>query len=208
MYEQLFAKPKMSEKLLCKPPFRYLHDIFTATMEKTGFGNGLFQGSELNSKGFDDKESKTAFLVKLITLTEMMIGEKIEIKPSMILAGQQPDKTNLWLQQMFRAATAGVDSTPYVQQILGIGGEEENNNEAEEQLRAEEEARAQAEAEEEEARQRAEMEKAEKKRRAEEKKRRQKQAEEEERQRLEYERMEQERLQQIQQEQAMQEMQM
>jgi TRAF3-interacting protein 1 len=42
MYEQLFAKPKMTEKLLLKPPFRYLHDIFTATMGKTGWGEGMF----------------------------------------------------------------------------------------------------------------------------------------------------------------------
>lgn len=87
----------MSEKLLNKPPFRYLHDIYTATMNKTGFGAGLFEGPDLNSKSFEDKESKLGFLVKLITLCEMVIGEKIDIKPSMVLAGQQPDKTNLWL---------------------------------------------------------------------------------------------------------------
>lgn len=78
----------MSEKLLNKPPFRYLHDIFTATMSKTGWGQGLFLGDELNSKSFEDKESKLNFLVKLITLTEMMLGEKMDIKPSMVLAGQ------------------------------------------------------------------------------------------------------------------------
>ncbi len=88
MYEQLFQKPKMSEKLLCKPPFRYIHDIFTATMSKTGFGTGLFQGDELISKSFESKESKLNWLVKLITLTEMIVGEKMDIKPSMILAGQ------------------------------------------------------------------------------------------------------------------------
>lgn len=87
MYEQLFPKPKMTQKLLCKPPFRYLHDIFTATMKQTNFGYGLFQGDELNSKSFEDKESKIAFLVKVITLTEMVVQEKIDIKPGMILAG-------------------------------------------------------------------------------------------------------------------------
>ena len=80
-----------------KPPFRYLHDIYTATMGKTGFGNGMFVGEELDSKSFQDKDSKLGFLVKLITLTEMMAGEKIDIKPSMVLAGQQADKTNSWL---------------------------------------------------------------------------------------------------------------
>lgn len=101
LYEQLFQKPKMTEKLLTKPPFRYLHDIFTATMNKTGFGQGMFQGEELNSKSFEDKESKLGWLVKIITLTEMIIGEKIDIKPSMVLAGQHADKTNIWLQTMF-----------------------------------------------------------------------------------------------------------
>ena len=114
MYEQLFQKPKMSEKLLTKPPFRYLHDIFTATMGKTGYGNGLFEGEDLNSKSFEDKESKLAWLVKIITLAEMMNGEQIDIKPSMVLAGQQPEKTNLFLQMQFQAAASGIDSTPYV----------------------------------------------------------------------------------------------
>ena len=77
----------MSEKLLNKPPFRYLHDIFTATLAKTGFGNGLFEGEELNSKSYEDKDSKLNFLVKVITLTEMVVGEKIDIKPSLVLAG-------------------------------------------------------------------------------------------------------------------------
>lgn len=47
----------------------------------------MFQGDELNSKSFEDKDSKLGFLVKVITLTEMMLGEKIDIKPSMVLAG-------------------------------------------------------------------------------------------------------------------------
>ncbi len=105
MYSQLFSKPAMKEKLLTKPPFRYLHDIFTATLGKTGYGEGLFQGDELNSKSFEDKDAKLAWLVKAITLAEMLNGEQIDIKPSMVLAGQQPERTNAYLQLQFRAAT-------------------------------------------------------------------------------------------------------
>ena len=184
----------MTEKLLTKPPFRYLHDIFTATMGKTGFGDGLFQGDELNSKSFEDRNSKLQFLVKIITLTEMIIQEKIDIKPNLVLAGQEPEKTNLWLQMMFRAATSQIDTTPYVQEILGVGGQDEgegDDGQAEAQAQAEAEAaQAQAQAQaEQEARQAAEeenkrkgdMEKAERKKKMEEKKKKQKQAEEEER---------------------------
>jgi TRAF3-interacting protein 1 len=111
----------MNEKLLCKPPFRYLHDIYTATLAKTGFGDGLFSGEELNSKGFEDKDSKLAWLNKLIALVELIMEQKVDLKPSMVLAGQQPEKTNLFLQQMFQCATAGIDTTPLVQHILGGG---------------------------------------------------------------------------------------
>ena len=55
----------------------------------------------------------------------MVCQEKIDIKPGMVLAGQQADKTNVWLQQMFRAATSGVDTSPYVAELLGHAGGEE-----------------------------------------------------------------------------------
>lgn len=41
LYNSLIEKPKMNEKLLCKPPFKYLFDIFSETTKKTGFGNGI-----------------------------------------------------------------------------------------------------------------------------------------------------------------------
>ena len=31
MFSSLFEKPKMSEKLLAKPPFKYIFDIITET---------------------------------------------------------------------------------------------------------------------------------------------------------------------------------
>lgn len=40
MYEGLIDKPKMIEKYLAKPPFKYIFDILSETTKKTGFANG------------------------------------------------------------------------------------------------------------------------------------------------------------------------
>ena len=137
-FEQLFDRPKMTDRLLQKPPFRYLHDIFLATMGATGFGNGIFTEEEMDSKANHEKDAKLSILTKMITLTEMMVGEKIDVKPSKIVAGLEPERTNYFLQQLFRAATSGVDSTPYIRQIMGggddDGGEEEARRQQEEEL--------------------------------------------------------------------------
>ena len=139
----------MTQKLLSKPPFRYLHDIFSSTMEATGFGQGLYDEAELDGKSINERDAKINFLNKLIALVEAVLQEKIDVKANKIVAGLEPDKTNLFLQALFRAATSGVDSTPFVKSILGAdeGGDDE------------EDAKRQAEAEEEE-RQRQEMAKA------------------------------------------------
>jgi TRAF3-interacting protein 1 len=105
----------MTEKLLCKPPFRYLHDIFTATLAVTGYGNGLYDEAELDAKSIAEKDAKITWLVKLISLTELVVGEEIDVKPTKVVAGHEPEKTNFLLQQMFRAATSGIDTTLHVQ---------------------------------------------------------------------------------------------
>ena len=168
----------MTQKLLMKPPFRYIHDIFTATLEVTGYGNGLFQGQELDGKAITEKDDKINWLVKLLQLTELVVGEQIDCKPTKIVAGHEPEATNFFLQQMFRAATAGVDTEPFVAEILGQVGEAEGSEQPPQQQEEDDAqaaavaaAQAQADRDAQEAaemQQRAEIEKAEKeKRRAE-----------------------------------------
>lgn len=59
-------KPVLTEKLLKKPPFRFLHDVIVAIISETGFLKRLFSDNELNSTSFTEKEAKIAFLNKLI----------------------------------------------------------------------------------------------------------------------------------------------
>jgi TRAF3-interacting protein 1 len=134
----------MTEKLLVKPPFRYLHDIFTATNQATGFGSGLYSGGELDAKSIADKEAKVNFLTKMISLVELVIGDEIDIRPAKIVAGQEPEKTNFFLQNMFRAATAGIDTTPHVNRVLGLDDGEGEEGEDAGQQEDPEEAQARA----------------------------------------------------------------
>jgi TRAF3-interacting protein 1 len=40
MFADLIEKPKMTEKLLSKPPFKYIFDIIIETSKKTNYGKG------------------------------------------------------------------------------------------------------------------------------------------------------------------------
>lgn len=151
-FSQLFSKPKMTEKLLTRPPFRYIHDIFSATMEATGFGDGLYTAEELDAKSIADKEGKILFLEKMIALVQAAAGEEIPVKSSKIVAGHEAEATNIFLQYLFKVATSGIDSAPIVAQILGGEGEEGQIDEQEEEddgAAAEEEAARRAAEEEE-----------------------------------------------------------
>lgn len=42
----------------------------------------------------------------MIYLTELVLGEEIDVNGSKMVAGKQADKTNAFLQKMFAAATS------------------------------------------------------------------------------------------------------
>ena len=98
VFNGLITKPKLSSDRLKKPPFRFIHDIVTNTMKSTGFPENLFQGDELNGKAIKEKESKIAWINKLVKHVETVSGEEIKINPKKLVAGLEPENTNRMLQ--------------------------------------------------------------------------------------------------------------
>ena len=62
---------------------------------------GLFEPEELQAQAIAKiKEAKINFLEKIISYTAFCAGEYIPTRPSKIVAGRNPEETNLWLQYL------------------------------------------------------------------------------------------------------------
>ncbi|XP_027836665.2 TRAF3-interacting protein 1 [Aphis gossypii] len=86
-------KPQLTEKLLNKPPFKFLHDIVTNVIQKTGYLKGVFTDEEIISTNVTTKETKIKFLEKLITAIQSTTNKTISARPSKIVAGLEVAKT-------------------------------------------------------------------------------------------------------------------
>ncbi|CAK4370757.1 unnamed protein product [Aphanomyces euteiches] len=160
--QPLIAKPKLAEKLLQKPPFRFLHDIFTALIASSGFGKGLYTDFELDSANVKEKHQKLQFLDKMIYYTGQCHGKEVDVRSAKIVAGLEPENTNIFLTEMaLAAANSGLDWSGAVEKTLsaypplpetlaamGGGGatetktDEPKQSDIDEKAKAEEKARA------------------------------------------------------------------
>ena len=69
-----------SEKNLSRPPFRFIHDIVTQLIKKTGFFKDLFPSEMLDSKNVTEKDQKVKFLQAIIACTTLVYGKEITVK--------------------------------------------------------------------------------------------------------------------------------
>ncbi|XP_066543925.1 TRAF3-interacting protein 1 isoform X7 [Amia ocellicauda] len=115
---KVIKKPPLTEKLLNKPPFRYLHDIFTEVIRTTGFMKGLFVEAEMKSDNVKDKDAKITFLQKVIDVVIMVTGEPLSVKPARIVAGHEPEKTNELLQALGRCCLNKLSGEDAVKRVL------------------------------------------------------------------------------------------
>ncbi|XP_015116724.1 TRAF3-interacting protein 1 [Diachasma alloeum] len=108
-------KPPLTEKLLRKPPFRFLHDTINAVIKETGFLKGLFTDEELISSNITDKDGKLAYLTKLIDAMKLITGQELSVRPSKIVSGQEPLKTNELLQAIAKSLDKKISSSEAIE---------------------------------------------------------------------------------------------
>ncbi|XP_011195501.2 TRAF3-interacting protein 1 isoform X2 [Zeugodacus cucurbitae] len=111
-------KPPLTEKLLTKPPFRFLHDVFNAVIKETGCFVGLYTAEELNSDNIKDRDDKMRFLQKMIDVIKFTTKKSLTVRTSKIVAGQEPEKTNELLQLMGEVIEKKLDWKIAVEEVL------------------------------------------------------------------------------------------
>jgi hypothetical protein len=81
-------KPRLSEKLLTKPPLRFLHDVIFAICDTTGFGDGLFDEREKDWSIANDSAAKELFFEKVGTPCPTLNHAKVK-HPSQLSKGMR-----------------------------------------------------------------------------------------------------------------------
>nr|CAH7725897.1 unnamed protein product [Callosobruchus chinensis] len=119
-------KPPLTEKLLRKPPFRFLHDVIKALIKETNFLRGLFTDDELRNENVTEKDAKIAFLNKLIDAVKAVTKTDLPVRASKIVAGLEPTNTNLLLQTIGKALDAKIDTSEYVSNLKSVKGSSNN----------------------------------------------------------------------------------
>lgn len=78
---RVIKKPPLTEKLLSKPPFRFLHDIITEVIKNTGVLKGLFKPEELNSENVKVRVKKLShnFVIKRMGELVLFVAGEVHI---------------------------------------------------------------------------------------------------------------------------------
>ena len=118
MLGELITKPKLTDKLLSKPPFRFLYDIVMEVSRATGFGTGLFSPEEWDSAQVNSREQKVQYLDKIITLVGVQLNTLVSVKSAKIVSGLDAEDTNRFLQYLAVAAKHVPDSRAAVRSVL------------------------------------------------------------------------------------------
>lgn len=96
----LISRPPLTEKLLSRPPFKYILDICKAVSAATGFPSP----ESCNHDDITDREERTAFLTSIIGQISDQLGVPVDVQIKSILAGKDVPKTLRMLVMLAQAA--------------------------------------------------------------------------------------------------------
>nr|CAJ2479025.1 unnamed protein product [Leishmania braziliensis] len=92
--------PELSEKLLKRPPFRFIHDIVCSIDARFAAYDHVIPVALRNSAQVDTKEKKIEYLTILIQYINKLMKVEIDVNPKKIVSGHEPEKTNVFLQYL------------------------------------------------------------------------------------------------------------
>lgn len=93
----------VSEKIICRPTFRFLHDVIVYFHQQTRCfgGDGVFSAEDLDPTAAGaGKETKVAFLEKCVRAMEAQLRRPMSVNPKKVVAGADVEKTNAWILEM------------------------------------------------------------------------------------------------------------
>ncbi|XP_075908455.1 TRAF3-interacting protein 1 isoform X3 [Petromyzon marinus] len=79
---------------------------------------GLYGESDMKSDNVKEREAKITFLQKAIDVVAMASGEAVPVRPSKIVAGHEPERTNEFLQALAQCCLSKLPSEDAVRRVL------------------------------------------------------------------------------------------
>eukprot|EP00796_Vickermania_ingenoplastis_P013280 gene13280-9121_t len=97
------TSPELTPKLLKKPPFRFIHDLVRAINERFDAYTHVIPPPLDNASAIETKEQKVQYLTILINYVNQLLQVSIDVNPKKIVSGNEPEKTNIFLQYVAMA---------------------------------------------------------------------------------------------------------
>ena len=106
LFSKIIKSPPLIERYLKRPSSEYVFTLIMNTMKVTGFPKGLFTQEEENVVYFmDNINNQKKILDKVINITKIVTENHFEIDSMNILNGLNEEKTHIFLQNFYLAAT-------------------------------------------------------------------------------------------------------
>jgi len=115
---KLISKPNCTDKLLARPPFRFLFDVILAIDAASDLGLDRVLTTEFDSANVKDKPSKLAFLDKVVKHTEVRLDTTVDLNLKRVVAGLDTAKTRAFLRLLALTANAGSNSEDATDSML------------------------------------------------------------------------------------------